>query len=296
MSISDKLSKLNTDITNAYASVQTKGGTVPTNKNTENLASAINSISGGDSSGQYVWAKYSAWDGSNGTLEGYVVSDNEDTYPNNDYGDDGYYYLMGFTDDTTEMLDKFILLEYIEGTGTQYIDTGFIPNQNTRVVIDFQYTSTTSAGRLFGCRNTVSTDNNTQCFAVGTYGRTPPLAYYTAYNANTYSFGAIDLERHVIDFNKNVLSYDGEIVNTFSTGNFTGYGNIFIFTFNNQTVANMALARVFSCKIYDNGTLVRDLVPCYRESDNECGLYDVLNKVFYVNKGTGSFNAGQIVG
>ena len=37
MAISDKLTKLSTDITNAYNSIQEKGGTIPTNKNTENL-------------------------------------------------------------------------------------------------------------------------------------------------------------------------------------------------------------------------------------------------------------------
>ena len=44
MAISDKLTKLSTDITNAYNSVQEKGGTIPTNKNTENLSSSISSI------------------------------------------------------------------------------------------------------------------------------------------------------------------------------------------------------------------------------------------------------------
>lgn len=49
MSIADKLTKLNTDITNAYNSISTKGGTIPTNKNTENIASAIDSIIGSES-------------------------------------------------------------------------------------------------------------------------------------------------------------------------------------------------------------------------------------------------------
>ena len=47
MSIASKLTKLETDITNAYDAVQIKGGTIPSNKNTENLSTAINSISGG---------------------------------------------------------------------------------------------------------------------------------------------------------------------------------------------------------------------------------------------------------
>ena len=44
MSIASKLTKLETDITNAYSAVNTKGGTIPTNKNTENLIDSINSI------------------------------------------------------------------------------------------------------------------------------------------------------------------------------------------------------------------------------------------------------------
>lgn len=47
MSIASKLTKLETDITNAYDAVQIKGGTIPSDKNTNNLSTAINSISGG---------------------------------------------------------------------------------------------------------------------------------------------------------------------------------------------------------------------------------------------------------
>lgn len=47
MSIASELTKLETDITNAYDAVQIKGGTIPSNKNTENLSTAISSISGG---------------------------------------------------------------------------------------------------------------------------------------------------------------------------------------------------------------------------------------------------------
>ena len=47
MSIASKLTKLETDITSAYNAVNTKGGTIPQNKNTENLSTAINSITTG---------------------------------------------------------------------------------------------------------------------------------------------------------------------------------------------------------------------------------------------------------
>ena len=44
MSISSNLTKLTTDITNAYTSINNKGGTIPANKNTNNLSTAIDSI------------------------------------------------------------------------------------------------------------------------------------------------------------------------------------------------------------------------------------------------------------
>lgn len=44
MAISDRLTKLATDITNAYTSIENKGGTIPSDKNTNNLATAIDSI------------------------------------------------------------------------------------------------------------------------------------------------------------------------------------------------------------------------------------------------------------
>ena len=50
MSITTEIETLKTNLTNAYTSISTKGGTIPTNKNAQNLSSAINSISTGGSS------------------------------------------------------------------------------------------------------------------------------------------------------------------------------------------------------------------------------------------------------
>ena len=53
MSIATEINNLKTNISNAYASIQTKGGTIPTNKNTENLSSAIGSITTGTGGGDF---------------------------------------------------------------------------------------------------------------------------------------------------------------------------------------------------------------------------------------------------
>ena len=44
-------------------------------------------------------------------------------------------------------------------------------------------------------------------------------------------------------------------------------------------------------KIYDKNTwkYVREMIPCYRKSDNVIWMFDTVNKVFYTNNGTWSF-------
>jgi hypothetical protein len=60
MSVASQLEQLETDITNAYSAIDTKGGTIPAHKNTNNLATAINSIStggGGGSASDYFYSQ-----------------------------------------------------------------------------------------------------------------------------------------------------------------------------------------------------------------------------------------------
>ena len=43
---------------------------------------------------------------------------------------------------------KYIKLPYIESTGTQYIDTGFAPNQNTSFEMDFDFSTANNSGNI----------------------------------------------------------------------------------------------------------------------------------------------------
>lgn len=50
--------------------------------------------------------------------------------------------------------------------------------------------------------------------------------------------------------------------------------------------------RLYYAKFYESGDLKVSLVPCYRKSDGEIGLYDKVNNKFYTNAGTGEFIKG----
>lgn len=51
-------------------------------------------------------------------------------------------------------------------------------------------------------------------------------------------------------------------------------------------------AKIYSCKIYDNGVLMRDFWLCY-DPDGVACLYDKVEKKYYYNAGTGEFIAGE---
>lgn len=53
--------------------------------------------------------------------------------------------------------------------------------------------------------------------------------------------------------------------------------------------------RVYGCKIYQGESVIRDLRPCYRMSDNKIGMYDVVSKQFYSSIGTSEFTKGADV-
>ena len=72
----------------------------------------------------------------------------------------------------------------------------------------------------------------------------------------------------------------------------------YIFAFNtNNSPQEFTTMKLYSFQIYESGVLQRDFVPCYRNSDNKPGLYDIKNNVFYINKAsTGSdFTKGPVV-
>lgn len=179
-------------------------------------------------------------------------------------------------------------VEYIESSGTQYIDTGFTPNQDTRVVMDVQLTTyTSSTNQWLFCGRTATKNSAVGFFH---YQNLFGACYGSEQSMSISSMDA--LTRLLIDSNKNNLVFN-EVAYSFSEQTFTSGGNLVLLARNsNGTVDMFASARLYSCKVYDSGNLIRDYVPCIN-SDGTVGLYDMVNGLFYGNAGTGAFTAGN---
>jgi len=184
---------------------------------------------------------------------------------------------------SSRLPEGYAEVQYIQSTGTQYVDTGFKPNQDSRVLIKLS-TSETGSHTVFGA-DIDWVDNG---FALG--------VGFTHYGKETGTISGLNNgSPHEVDFNKNIISMDGSTVLTMGASTFSVPHNLALFANNRaggiQEKTTMAL---YYCRIYDGNTIIRDYIPC-KNAGGAVGLYDLIGQKFYGNAGTGSFTAGPVV-
>ena len=180
-------------------------------------------------------------------------------------------------------------VEYIEATGTQYLDTLFKPNEKTTIRMDFQLTSTASTQGIFG----VSEQSAGKTYRLGV---SAAGYFYFAQKSNQYngSAGSSNTSRNVFEVKDGkMFCNDLEYTTITDSTSFQCDYNAYIFYFSGNTSIQKASGKLYSLTIYDNETLVRDLVPCYRKSDGVIGMYDTVSGNFLVNQGTDEFIKGS---
>ena len=183
-------------------------------------------------------------------------------------------------------------IEYIESSGTQYIDAQIKPSNNTKILAEGYFTNN---GKLFGCG------------IAGSYMDFGILYYSSNYagrvrngattNGTASSSIAVGTTNHTFELSQTEgFKIDNTLIGTFATYTFQSAMPMYIFAWNATNKADeFAIARLKSFKIYESGTLVRDFVPAIDENNVACFFEQVENRLYY-NKGTGTFVAGNAVG
>lgn len=178
-------------------------------------------------------------------------------------------------------------LEYIQSSGTQYIDTGFKPNQDSKIVISMAFLGSVGENVL-GSRNSSSDANNR--FGIITFGSSSKIGSFFGSTA-TQSI-SLDSSIHNYTLSKAGLSVDGVSYGGAHTASFSCTYPITLFAWNNGSngiVKNSS--KIVDCKIFSGEVLVRNFIPCKNPS-GAIGLYDTVNNQFYQNAGSGAFIAG----
>lgn len=170
------------------------------------------------------------------------------------------------------------VLEYLESTGTQYIDTGLVVKANTLADFTFQFTEIPSTES-------------------GIFGTTAGSAYsIMAYRANIIwwfksTTKTEDLNKHHVVFSEDGNCYkDGVSIATRGTfGVQQAYTMLLFASLTDNNTIYYSSSRIFNFKFYEGDVLTRDYIPVLDWNDVPC-MYDRVNNKLYYNQGTGEFS------
>ena len=191
-------------------------------------------------------------------------------------------------------------VEYLESTGTQWIDTGLICDQNTDIVFSGRTrTVTTSTAFFFGTRVAFRERAFSACLA---YDATTTLIRtqvgFGSFNGQNY-LPRIPSDSDFVISNSGTtwsLTVGGQTTQVAATTSaFTTPTTALLFRMsNNGTPDDRSFSgAIYSVKLYQSGVLVRDFIPV-RKGDVGY-LYDRVSGRLFGNDGTGDFVLGPDV-
>ena len=179
------------------------------------------------------------------------------------------------------------ILEYLESSGTQYIDTGIVYANDTKLSQRFCIVDFAGAQMQMGALDTVSGVNHR--FHWGCRGGVATLEYIAGVGIGGNPGGISAGSDGWVD-----LTLDATSVSSAFTE--SGHSTLRIFgrMSNNSGYSTANPARIADVVIYESGVKTHEFIPFRRESDGVLGLYDVIGKQFLVNSGSaeGGFVAG----
>lgn len=202
--------------------------------------------------------------------------------------------------------NEYKQVEYIESTGTQYIDTGLLAKDYSEinVIIDGNYTKLNTDRYIFGCSR-----GSNYCLVGIAFGS----INFVAQNGEAETekiFQEADLYKHIfsLDFFKKIALCDSNTIVLEYDVNKLINNNYFLFSINRDgRSSSNASFKMNYCTIKNKDDLfIRHYIPCYSTTivtdvdgierpKYTAGMYDIVNGSFYVNKGTGTFLKGADV-
>lgn len=190
-------------------------------------------------------------------------------------------------------------VEWIWRNGNNYIDTWWKPNLFNTFEVRIGY-KIADSGYRYGILSNYNWSNRSVSFEVNSGSVTWNKArffidksgtawdLFSSWAVSTSTFSDIVYKSTTSTKKVSVNWTENSLSNSLTwTNNTTAY--LFIdrslrwTTFSHNSFVSY-------CQIYESWTLVRDFVPCYRKSDNEIWLYDLVNSQFYTNSWTGTFS------
>ena len=199
---------------------------------------------------------------------------------------------------------------YIESSGASGISTGYRMKGTSRVEVDFQMVEVGGALRVFGSYGGGTSSYEMSLLTTLFLSDTHFNFVVGPWNGKVqkYKLGT-DTDRHtaIIDLpNDRLVFMTGSTTNAFTDGNLATWSglnfsgmeadlplSLFARFWNSAATAfaNIPKARIYGVKIYENGEIVRNFVPCMRADGVAC-FKELVNGGFIVGENVTAFTVG----
>lgn len=190
-------------------------------------------------------------------------------------------------------------LEYIQSSGTQYVDTGVSAPSGFQADIDFKLASlstTSTNDAIIGAHND-SAPYSRNYFAAKAAGFEVGVgeAYLQGEVPTTNERYMVDVSTVYSDIHLVVNSVEHSLTTDISATDEHSANTLYLlWCHGGSEWFSKCACKLYACRIYASDKLVRDFIPCISDTD-EVGLWDDVNGVFYDNAGTGTFTAGPVI-
>lgn len=182
--------------------------------------------------------------------------------------------------------ETYTRLTYIECNGAQYINTGYVVQEDDVIEMMYISTSATSADKaLYGCYD----DNGNIWFSI--YSNTG----YVRFGSSSSESITNARMTYKLTMKKSSVVLDS---GNSAAPNFVELPQVPLYLFaRNARSTSVGMYGYCQCMSFSikngNGELVRDMWPCKRDSDGAIGMIDVVSGQFFANEGSGEdFIAG----
>lgn len=209
---------------------------------------------------------------------------------------------------TGRLAKTYRQVEYLESTGTQYIDTGIVPTYTDVAETELQFGPTRDATAKQGLFGTIY-DNRRFGVVMGSTSDDPhPVYFYCGYPWHPAPDTDIQItvsaatlaqkQKFVLSSAKIQLGSETRTPPAVSQsapeksfilfGMWDNDGQAYPF-------GGYDFMRCYGMTFTSGGSITHNLIPVERNSDGVLGMLDTVTNTFYTNSGTGTFNKGSYV-
>lgn len=196
-------------------------------------------------------------------------------------------------EDSERLPEGYTAVDYLQSSGTQWINTEITPSQDTKVIIKFMADKWGYESLIGGRAATDSNDQFTTYFDSESDGRflfrmdgMSSAITYIGFKLKTIYTAELSGTKMEFTLEDGRISFtSGVTISDFSS-------TVPMLLFKAQNVGGTGLnGKVYSCKIYHQDNLVRDFQPCLDADGKPC-MYDFVSQKPFYNQGSGSFTWG----